>query len=169
LCDITLCADHAVLFDPHFGDLGAVPGDGQGLTFQELMGLKRAAYYLYASDKIDAQTAREIGLVNEVVPLGRRPLRAADGADAGSHPGRGRNGPYRSLAKAWHSQLPRPLALDCLDGGVGLEGIVTFGLNGRFHVTFVLKRLGFDPASASAPFVATLCSRTDSDVGENSL
>ena len=26
LCDITLCADHAVLFDPHFGDLAAVPG-----------------------------------------------------------------------------------------------------------------------------------------------
>jgi enoyl-CoA hydratase/carnithine racemase len=71
LCDITLCADHAVLFDPHFGDLGAVPGDGQGLTFQELMGLKRAAYYLYTSDKIDAQTAREIGLVNEVLPLDR--------------------------------------------------------------------------------------------------
>ncbi len=45
LCDITLCADHAVLFDRHFGDLGAVPGDSQGLTFQELMGLKRAAYW----------------------------------------------------------------------------------------------------------------------------
>ncbi len=35
------------------------------------MGLKRAAYYLYTSDKIDAQTAREIGLVNEVLPLDR--------------------------------------------------------------------------------------------------
>jgi enoyl-CoA hydratase/carnithine racemase len=71
MCDITLCADHTVLFDPHFGDLGAVPGDGQGMTFQELMGLKRAAYYLYTSDKIDAQTAKEIGLVNEVVSLDR--------------------------------------------------------------------------------------------------
>src|SRR5439155_3351158 len=47
------------------------PGDGQGMTFQELMGLKRAAYYLYTSDKIDAQTAKEIGLVNEVVSLER--------------------------------------------------------------------------------------------------
>ena len=65
-----------MLFDPHFGDLGAVPGDGQGLTFQELMGLKRAAYYLYTSDKIDAQTAREIGLVNEVLPLDRLMPRA---------------------------------------------------------------------------------------------
>src|SRR5712691_7031836 len=53
-----------------------VPGDGQGLTFQELMGLKRAAYYLYTSDKIDAQTTREIGLVNEVLPLDRLVPRA---------------------------------------------------------------------------------------------
>jgi enoyl-CoA hydratase/carnithine racemase len=71
LCDITLCAEHATLFDPHFADLGAVPGDGQGLTFQQLMGLKRAAYYLYTSDKIDARTAKDIGLVNEVQPIDR--------------------------------------------------------------------------------------------------
>lgn len=70
LCDITLCADQAVLFDPHFG-VGAVPGDGQGLTFQQLMGVKRAAYYLYTCDEIDARTAKEIGLVNEVLPSDR--------------------------------------------------------------------------------------------------
>jgi len=70
LCDITLCAEHAELFDPHF-KFNLVPGDGQGLTFQELMGLKRAAYYLYTSDKINAQMAKEMGLVNEVLPLDR--------------------------------------------------------------------------------------------------
>jgi enoyl-CoA hydratase/carnithine racemase len=70
LCDITLCAEHAELFDPHFR-FNLVPGDGQGLTFQELMGLKRAAYYLYTSDKINAQLAKEMGLVNEVLPLDR--------------------------------------------------------------------------------------------------
>jgi enoyl-CoA hydratase/carnithine racemase len=70
LCDITLCAEHAELFDPHF-KFNLVPGDGQGLTFQELMGLKRAAYFLYTSEKIDAQLAKEMGLVNEVVPLER--------------------------------------------------------------------------------------------------
>jgi len=70
LCDITLCAEHAELFDPHFR-FNLVPGDGQGLTFQELMGLKRAAYFLYTSDKINAQMAKEMGLVNEVLPLDR--------------------------------------------------------------------------------------------------
>lgn len=68
LCDITLCAEHAELFDPHF-KFNLVPGDGQGLTFQELMGPKRAAYFLYTSDKIDARMAKEMGLVNEVLPL----------------------------------------------------------------------------------------------------
>jgi magnesium transporter len=39
---------------------------------------------------------------------------------------------------------------------VGLVGIVTFGSLSGSMLPFVLQRLGFDPASASAPFVATL-------------
>jgi enoyl-CoA hydratase/carnithine racemase len=35
------------------------------------MGPKRAAYSLYSSLKINAQTAKELGLVHEVVPLER--------------------------------------------------------------------------------------------------
>jgi len=38
----------------------------------------------------------------------------------------------------------------------GLIGIVTFGSLSGSMLPFVLQRLGFDPASASAPFVATL-------------
>ncbi|HLL27301.1 MAG TPA: magnesium transporter [Xanthobacteraceae bacterium] len=37
-----------------------------------------------------------------------------------------------------------------------LVGIVTFGSMSGSMLPFILKRLGFDPASASAPFVATL-------------
>ena len=37
-----------------------------------------------------------------------------------------------------------------------LVGIVTFGSLSGSMLPFILKRLGFDPASASAPFVATL-------------
>lgn len=40
--------------------------------------------------------------------------------------------------------------------GAGLVGIVTFGSVSGSMLPFVLQRLGFDPASASAPFVATL-------------
>jgi magnesium transporter len=40
--------------------------------------------------------------------------------------------------------------------GVALVGIVAFGSLAGSMLPFVLKRIGFDPASASAPFVATL-------------
>lgn len=80
LCDLTLCADHAKLFDPHFGG-NLVPGDGQGLTFQELMGPKRAAYYLYTSETIDADAAIQMGLVNEARPLDELLPRAHELAD----------------------------------------------------------------------------------------
>jgi magnesium transporter len=40
--------------------------------------------------------------------------------------------------------------------GLALVGIVTFGSLAGSMLPFVLRRLGFDPASASAPFVATL-------------
>ena len=48
--------------------MGAPPGDGQFLVFQALLGIKRANYYMYTAKTIDAQTALELGLVNEVVP-----------------------------------------------------------------------------------------------------
>jgi magnesium transporter len=46
--------------------------------------------------------------------------------------------------------------LIALTVGVALVGIVAFGSLAGSMLPFLLKRLGFDPASASAPFVATL-------------
>ena len=40
--------------------------------------------------------------------------------------------------------------------GAALVGIVGFGSLAGSMLPFLLKRVGFDPASASAPFVATL-------------
>jgi magnesium transporter len=40
--------------------------------------------------------------------------------------------------------------------GAALIGVVTFGSLAGSMLPFILQRLGFDPASASAPFVATL-------------
>lgn len=40
--------------------------------------------------------------------------------------------------------------------GLALTAIVTFGSMTGSMLPVVLKRLGFDPATASAPFVATL-------------
>src|SRR5688500_10525498 len=40
--------------------------------------------------------------------------------------------------------------------GIALLGVVTFGSIAGSMLPFLLRRIGFDPASASAPFVATL-------------
>jgi len=46
--------------------------------------------------------------------------------------------------------------LVALTVGTALVGIVCFGSITGSMLPFALKKLGFDPASASAPFVATL-------------
>ncbi len=46
--------------------------------------------------------------------------------------------------------------LVALTVGMALVAIVTFGSLTGSMLPFILQRLGFDPASASAPFVATL-------------
>ena len=46
--------------------------------------------------------------------------------------------------------------LVALTVGGALVGIVAFGSLAGSMLPFLLKRIGFDPASASAPFVATL-------------
>ena len=47
-------------------------------------------------------------------------------------------------------------SLVALTVGLALTAIVTFGSMAGSMLPFALKRLGFDPATASAPFVATL-------------
>ena len=45
------------------------------------MGLKRSAWYLYTSDDITAEQAKEMGLVNEVLPLERLSARGWEVAE----------------------------------------------------------------------------------------
>src|SRR6516225_1160445 len=67
MCDITLAAEGATIFDLHY-DIGSVPADGIHNAFQELLGVKRAAYALLTGQAITAEQALEWGMVNEVVP-----------------------------------------------------------------------------------------------------
>jgi magnesium transporter len=58
-------------------------------------------------------------------------------------------------AIGWYDYGPH-YALVALTVGTALVGVVLFGSLAGSMLPFVLRRLGFDPASASAPFVATL-------------
>jgi magnesium transporter len=55
----------------------------------------------------------------------------------------------------WHSYGPH-YGLIGLTVAFSLIGVVLFGTMAGSMLPFVLKRAGLDPASASAPFVATL-------------
>lgn len=79
-CDITICTEDTIIFDVHY-DIGSVPGDGIHSCFLELLGVKRGAYALLTSQTMDAKTALEYGLVNEIVPRERLMDRAMEIAD----------------------------------------------------------------------------------------
>ena len=59
-------------------------------------------------------------------------------------------------AASVHAQDKFPSRPVTLTVGFALIGIVTFGSLSGSMLPFLLQRVGFDPASASAPFVATL-------------
>jgi enoyl-CoA hydratase/carnithine racemase len=124
-CDITLCGQDTVMFDAHFV-AGIAPGDGQGLAFQELMGSKRAAYYLYTGEKIDAPTALHLGLVNEVLPRERLLPRARElAAMIMRRPVNARRLTHAIVAQPWKRRLADDLGFHL---GHELTGILADGI-----------------------------------------
>jgi len=67
LCDLTICTADTQFFEAHM-PIGVAPGDGQFLVWQQLLGLKKANYFMLTGEPIDAKSALEWGLVNGVVP-----------------------------------------------------------------------------------------------------
>ena len=116
MCDITLCAEDAVIFDLHY-DIGSVPGDGIHSCFQELLGVKRAAYALLTGQAIDAQLALEYGMVNEVLPREELIPRAYKIAEhILSQPRTTRRLTTQIVRRPWKKRI-----VDDLDGGFGIQ------------------------------------------------
>jgi enoyl-CoA hydratase/carnithine racemase len=116
MCDITICSEDAVIFDLHY-DIGSVPGDGIHSCFQELLGVKRAAYALLTGQAIDAKTALEYGMVNEVVPKVKLLDRAWKIADhIMTQPRTTRRLTTQIVRRPWKKRIT-----DDLDGGFGIQ------------------------------------------------
>ena len=82
LTDIILATPETVFQDkPHF-DFGIVPGDGVNLLWPEVIGSIRGRYFILTRQRLDAQTAKDWGVVNEIVPADRLLARAHEIADA---------------------------------------------------------------------------------------
>jgi enoyl-CoA hydratase/carnithine racemase len=81
LADIVLASPSTVFQDrPHF-EFGIVPGDGVHLLWQEVIGTVRGRYFILTRQELDAQTAREWGAVNEIVPADKLLARAREIAE----------------------------------------------------------------------------------------
>ena len=116
MCDLTICSEDAVIFDLHY-DIGSVPGDGIHSCFQELLGVKRAAYALLTGEAIDARKALDYGMVNEVVPRAELIDRAWQLADhIMSQPRTIRRLTTQIVRRPWRRRIT-----DDLDGGFGIQ------------------------------------------------
>lgn len=82
LTDIVLATPETIFQDkPHF-DFGITPGDGVHLLWPEVIGSIRGRYFILTHQQLDAETARQWGVVNEIVPADRLLARAHEIADA---------------------------------------------------------------------------------------
>lgn len=68
LCDIVLASDTAAFQDSGHFMSGLVPGDGMHIVYPLLLGLNRGRYFLLTGQRIEADEAKNLGLVNEVMP-----------------------------------------------------------------------------------------------------
>jgi len=81
LADIVLATPSTVFQDkPHF-ELGVASGDGVHLLWQEAIGTIRGRYFILTRQELDAQTAKEWGAVNEIVPADKLLPRAREIAE----------------------------------------------------------------------------------------
>lgn len=149
MCDLTLAADDATIFDLHY-DIGSVPADGIHNAFQELLGTKRAAYALLTGEAITPQKALEYGLVNEVLPRDQLLDRAYRIADhIMSQPRITRRLTTQIVRRPWKRRV-----MEDLDGGFGIQmfGHVakSMSIHRRDHIAGVVdyvregRRTSFD-------------------------
>ncbi|WP_062018352.1 enoyl-CoA hydratase/isomerase family protein [Aureimonas sp. AU4] len=81
LADIVLAMPGTVFQDkPHF-EFGIVPGDGVHLLWPHAIGSVRGRYFLLTRQILDAATAKDYGVVNEIVEGDRLLARAHEIAD----------------------------------------------------------------------------------------
>jgi len=119
LCDIVLAADSAAFQDaPHFKG-GTVPGDGVHLVWPLVLGTNRGRYFLLTGQKLSAQEALSLGVVNEVVPHAQLLSRAWELAEQLVKQ------PLLTLryARVVLTQQLKRLMLDDLGYGLALEGL----------------------------------------------
>jgi enoyl-CoA hydratase/carnithine racemase len=122
LSDIVLASDTTYISDaPHF-KYGTIPADGVHIVWPQLLGPNRGRYFLLTAQRLTAQEALELGVVNEVLPPDRLMARAHEHAEKLA---RQPEVILRYTRDALTQQWKR-LFLNDLNLGLALEGVGAF-------------------------------------------
>jgi enoyl-CoA hydratase/carnithine racemase len=119
MSDIVIAAEHAEFQDSAHFPIGLTPGDGINVVTPLIMGLTRSRYFHLTGQTIDAQTAKDWGLVNELVPSGTELNRAWELARTVS---KQRTMILRHTRLLFTTELRRRM-LDMVGYGLALEGL----------------------------------------------
>jgi enoyl-CoA hydratase/carnithine racemase len=119
LGDIVLAAPEAAFQDSaHFVNR-TTPGDGVNFVFPLLMGLNRGRYFLLTGQTLGAEEAKELGLVNEILPREELLPRAWELAEQLLQ----QNPLVLRYTRLLFTQPLKKAALDLLGFGLALEGL----------------------------------------------
>jgi enoyl-CoA hydratase/carnithine racemase len=124
LSDVHIASDRAIYGDFPHPAFGITGGDGLQVVWEEVAGLARAKWLLWTGENIDAATAKEWGVVNEVVPHERALARGLEvAAKLAAKPEL-----YRKLQKQTLNQRLRRRIIEGVPYGMALEGLTAADL-----------------------------------------
>src|SRR5205807_6554164 len=119
LSDIHIASDRAVYGDLPHPAFGITAGDGLQVVWEEVAGIARTRWLLWTGETIDAATARDWGVVNEVLPHERALARGLELATRLA----AKPDLYRRLQKQTLNQRLRRRIVEGVPYGMALEGL----------------------------------------------
>jgi enoyl-CoA hydratase/carnithine racemase len=124
LADIHVASERATYGDYPHPAFGITGGDGVHVVWEEIAGAARARWLLWLGETIDAQTALDWGVVNEVVPHEEALERGVAIAQALA----GKPALYRTLQKQTLNMKLRRRIVEDVPYGMALEGLTAADL-----------------------------------------
>ncbi|MDA1127726.1 MAG: enoyl-CoA hydratase/isomerase family protein [Chloroflexi bacterium] len=119
LCDIVLASESAAFQDSGHFMSGLVPGDGVHIVYPLLLGVNRGRYFLLTGQRIEAQEAKTLGLVSEVLPQAELLPRAWELAEQMAQ----QSDIVLRYSRVAMTQVVKRLMQDILGYGLALEGL----------------------------------------------
>jgi enoyl-CoA hydratase/carnithine racemase len=124
LTDIHIASERATYGDFPHPTFGITAGDGLQVVWEEAVGTARTKWLLWTGETIDAATAQQWGVVNEVVP---HELAYARGLEI-AHTLAAKPTLYRSLQKQTLNQRLQRRLVEAVPYGMALEGLTAADL-----------------------------------------